>query len=189
MENSILIQYPQTPQSPSSILSLMDEPISEIEYIRNINRNLIPEFESEADMNNTLDNLLISHFLVNYNAETIYNINPNIIENEFERSLLNLIISTDTTTVPIPTENNVVETQLICLETADELGSMFECGICYEFCQMIDSVGMNCQHNMCKLCMTNCLSLKNTCPFCRQKICVLDVKDPELMRSFMYQKT
>jgi len=190
MQNSILIQSPlnQFPVGmPTDNYQSINDIDIDIENTHNINRNLFPEFENvftESYINETVDNLLISHFLVNYNVETIYNINPNIIENEFERSLLNLMISTGANTGPMPTENCAIETQLICLESAEELAVPFECGICYEFCPTFDSVGMNCRHNMCKSCMKNCLSVKNTCPFCRQKICVLDVKDPELMNTF-----
>jgi len=81
----------------------------------------------------------------------------------------------------MPTEN--MKTQLICLETSEELCSSVECDICYESRICMDMVVMNCNHTTCHECMKQVIR-KKTCPFCREHIHLLTVRDPELIGTF-----
>ena len=145
-----------------------------------INRNLIHEFNDVSDIiyynqiydNRRMTELMISHLLLSYHSNTIYNIDPNFIEEE-DRSMYYSVINN------IPLSQSPIEIQFICLETAEELLIPMECGICYESHPTLDFVGMNCRHVMCKSCIKACLNSKNTCPFCRETVTILDVKDPE----------
>ena len=105
------------------------------------------------------DNLILSHFLVTYNVDSINELNPNFIQNRIERSLYDLIIQENSQEQREPTIEhiNILPTDNICSD----------CDICFESSSAIDKVELNCQHQMCKSCITLCLNKKNTCPFCR----------------------
>ena len=117
------------------------------------------------------DNLILSHFLVTYNVNSINELNPNFIQNRIERSLYDLIIQENSQEQREPTIEhiNILPTDNICSD----------CDICFESFAAIDKVELNCGHQMCKSCITSCLNKKNTCPFCRTVITKITHKQIE----------
>ena len=110
----------------------------------------------------TVDNLILSHFLLTYHVHSINELNPNFIQNSLERSLYDLIIQENSQEKREPTIEhiNILPTDNICSD----------CDICFESFATIDKVELNCEHQMCKYCITSCLKKKDTCPFCRMII-------------------
>ena len=132
------------------------------------------------NMDHIIDTLILSHLLISYNANSLANINANNIQNPLERSMLELLRNEELNEINIPN----MEVQVICLETAEELIAPFECDICYESRPTIDKITTNCQHHMCKTCAKQCLKNIAKCPFCRQCVTIIEVKDVELVDSF-----
>uniref|UniRef100_A0A6C0HZE0 RING-type domain-containing protein n=1 Tax=viral metagenome TaxID=1070528 RepID=A0A6C0HZE0_9ZZZZ len=129
-------------------------------------------------MNNTIDNLIIAHFLQTYDVRNIYEVDISIIQNPLDLSLIDLILQRPA--------NNLYNyrIQTVCQENAEELIVEFECAICMEYKQTIEKITFNCQHNMCKDCARKCIYKKTICPFCRGTIKNVEVKDPAFVHEF-----
>ena len=81
---------------------------------------------------------------------------------------------------PVPSRLLNVQ-YLLCTETAEELGAIEECGICYEPVKLCDTVSLDCCHKFCITCIDTYLSTIEIkvpcCAFCRAPIKSLLVKN------------
>jgi hypothetical protein len=134
---------------------------------------------SQYDQNIILDDLILSYVINSHGS--LSNIDIDTVQNPIEQSLIQLLRDQEQASTN-QRQNIVVE--VICLETSDELVAPFDCDICYESHPTIDKIIMNCQHNMCKTCAKQCFVSKQNCPFCRQKVTIIEVKDCELVHLF-----
>jgi len=125
-------------------------------------------FTINQPVDEVVDNLILSQFLLRYNVNSIDELNRNSIQNHLELRLYDIFIEEyydeyyHVILQPPPTEPTVehihiLPTNNICTE----------CYICFESSAAIDKVELNCGHQMCKSCISECLKKKNTCPFCR----------------------
>lgn len=81
-----------------------------------------------------------------------------------------------------------IRSQIICLDTAEELAQSTECYICFEpDVRAVDMVETNCNHSFCHRCVTTHLEnikfrhVAPDCPMCRTQISVLTTKDIEIL--------
>jgi len=130
-----------------------------------IDNTINTTYNSDDTIDNAVDNLILAHFLSTYNINSIGELNPTSIQNPLDRTLYDLImqeLETNVTLQPSFTEPIVEHIDIL---PTDNVCS--DCNICYESLETIDKVELNCGHQMCKSCITECLKKKNTCPFCR----------------------
>jgi len=131
------------------------------------NHNITNEF------NRQVDNLILSHFLINYNVDSIGGIDRNSIQNNLDRYLFDSLIQNEAlqndSTESVQREPVQREPE-INIEFTTEMPTelIIECGICYESQSYLAIATTNCAHTMCNTCITECLKKKDTCPFCRQ---------------------
>jgi hypothetical protein len=128
------------------------------------NININNTINATDSFDNAVDTLLLAHFLSTYNINTIDELNRNSIQNPLELTLYDLLIEehNNDRLQPPPTEPTVEHINIL---PTDNICS--DCDICYECFPIVDKVELNCGHQMCKSCITECLKKKNTCPFCR----------------------
>lgn len=112
-----------------------------------------------------VDSLFLTHFLRTYDINSISDLNPSSIQSPLERRLYDLIVEqyTNITLQPPPSTEPTVEYMSIL--PTDNICS--DCDICYEYFETVDKVELNCGHQMCKSCISECLKKNKTCPFCR----------------------
>lgn len=134
-------------------------------HLSNQSPRSVMEINTSFPINQTfdavVDNLILSQFLLTYNVSSINELNPNYIQNPLERSLYDILIQENSGEQREPT----IAIEHINIPPTDNICS--DCDICFESFAMVDTVELNCRHQMCKTCIRSCLNKKNTCPFCR----------------------
>jgi len=75
-------------------------------------------------------------------------------------------------------------------DTNNNYNTETECSICYNSLKQIDYASFECKHDYCVDCVTQLMFKKhNTCPHCRNNICVISCYNKENYDKLTYSKT